>query len=240
LLISEKRPWREVLSVIFVGLGIFIVHFLFQNGYQINLVFPLISLFGSYFGVASYNFILISTERKKFLKLAVTDELTDLYNIRYFKMVLRAECLIAKADEDKKFCVIMTDIDRFKHFNDTYGHQTGDLVLKEISNVIKTSVRSSDVVARYGGEEIIILLRGTVLSGGECAAEKIRRNVANHIVRDKDNICKITLSLGVAVFEPQYDYENEDTIIKRADIALYEAKQKGRNCVSTGKPDEHR
>ncbi|MEW5766139.1 MAG: diguanylate cyclase [bacterium] len=231
LSLSGKRPVREAFSIMSVGVGSFITDFLFfKRGVWIDFSLPLLSLLGSYLGVATYNFIRISLEKQHFFELAVTDELTNLYNIRHFKAVLHTECLMARGDPDKRFCVVMTDIDHFKRFNDTYGHQVGDLVLKEVGKASKASVRSSDVVARYGGEEMIILLRGSALKDGLLVAEKIRKNVEKHLVADENNTYKVTISLGVSTFGLQ---DNEETIIKRADRGLYQAKDSGRNRVET-------
>ncbi len=232
LLISGKKPLRESLLTGLLWFLFFIVSFLcFKSRLWIEISLPSLSLFGSYLIVATYNFVRASIEKKTFFELAVTDELTRLYNIRYFKMILRAECLMARSEANKRFCIVMSDVDHFKHFNDTYGHQIGDLVLKEVASVLRSSVRSSDVVARYGGEEMIILLRGTSLDNAIEVAEKIRKNVETHIVRDENqNTYKVTISLGVASFKSQ---DNENTIIKRADEGLYKAKEEGRNRVCT-------
>ena len=230
LLISEERPLREILSVLSVITIFAAVFFLFKKGIKVGFALPLFSLFASYVVVATYNFARISIERQNFFKLAVTDELTNLYNIRYFKMVLKAECLMARADDSKGFCIIMSDVDHFKHFNDTYGHQVGDLVLKQVAKVLKDSVRTSDVVARYGGEEMIILLRGTFLSNGLIVAEKIRKNIENCQISDEKNTYKVTISLGTACYKAP---EDEDSIINRADSGLYKAKDSGRNRVET-------
>jgi diguanylate cyclase (GGDEF)-like protein len=162
--------------------------------------------------------------------MSVTDGLTGLFNIRYFKMLLETELMTAKSDPNKKFSVIMTDADHFKKFNDTYGHQVGDLVLKSLSTVLKSSVRGMDIVARYGGEEMIILLRGSSLKDGLGIAEKVRRNTESCIVRDEKSSYKVTISVGISTFRPD---DTVDTIVKRADDGLYKAKEGGRNRVAT-------
>jgi diguanylate cyclase (GGDEF)-like protein len=162
--------------------------------------------------------------------MSVTDGLTGLYNIRYFKMLLETEIMFAKMDPHKKFSIIMGDIDHFKHFNDRYGHQVGDLVLKEVGAVLKASVRSLDMVARYGGEEMIILLRGALLKDGLAVAEKIRKNVEGLVIKDERGTYKVTISLGVASFARE---DNVDLIIKKADDSLYRSKETGRNRVSS-------
>lgn len=231
LLIAEERPLREILSIFSVTAVFFIAGFLFKKGIRIGLAVPLLSLFTSYSAVATYNFARISIERKQFFNLAVTDELTGLFNIRYFNMILKAECLMARADPSKIFCIVMCDIDHFKHFNDTYGHQIGDLILGQVAKDLKISLRASDILARYGGEEMITIIRGALLKDGLNVAEKMRKNVENRLIKDGNNVYSVKISLGVAMFNPQND--NEDTVIKRADDALYKAKQAGRNRVET-------
>lgn len=231
LLISGERPIRETLPAIPLGFAFWGISFiLFKKNILFNPSFPLLSFVTSYVSVSTYNFIRISMDKQRFFKLAVTDELTNLYNIRYFKMILQTECLMAKADPIKKFCVIMTDVDHFKRFNDTYGHQVGDLVLKEVAAALRSSVRSSDIVARYGGEEMIILLRSTSLENALLVAEKVRKNVENRKVSDKNNTYNVTISLGVSKFN---SHDTADAIIKRADDGLYKGKENGRNRVET-------
>jgi diguanylate cyclase (GGDEF)-like protein len=228
-LISGEKPLHETLYVILAGMIYFIiVFFLFKNGVALNLSLPLLGLFISYLTVEIYNFVRVSVERKTFLKMSITDGLTGLYNISYFKMLLETEIRLTKYEPSKKFSLIMCDIDHFKSFNDTYGHQIGDLVLKEVANILNNSVRSSDIVARYGGEEMIILLKGSPLNNALAIAEKIKNNMQNHLIKHQDKTYKVTVSLGVSEFEMS---DTLDKIIKRADEGLYKAKESGRNQV---------
>ena len=231
LIITGEKALRESMTTIFIGLGFAVLsYFLFLRSLWIETTLPLLSLFGSYLLIATYDFARVSVEKKNFFKMAITDELTTLYNIRYFRVVLQTECIMARADSHKKFCMVMCDIDHFKKFNDTYGHQVGDFVLKETAAVLKHSVRSSDVVARYGGEEMIILLRGVGLASGMELADKIRQNLQNHKFKDEKNIYSVTISVGVSKFVSN---DTDETIIKRADAALYKAKELGRNRTET-------
>lgn len=230
-LITGEKPLRETLLVFLVAVIYFMAgYLLFRNNIWFDHSFPLLGLFSSYLSVETYNFFRVSTERQKFFKMSVTDGLTGLFNIRYFKMLLETEIQMTKTDPTKKFAIIMSDIDHFKNFNDTYGHQVGDLVIKEVANALKNTVRVSDIVSRYGGEEIIILLRGSSLRDGLNIAEKIRKNVESAVVKDQDNTYKVTISLGVSSFKPE---DNVDTVIKRADDGLYQAKESGRNRTSS-------
>nr|HPL83120.1 diguanylate cyclase [Candidatus Omnitrophota bacterium] len=229
--IFGERPLREDTNVLLVGLLYLLLNLIFfYNHIHIELFTPLFGLALSSLSIGTYNFVRISIERQSFFKMSVTDGLTGLYNIRYFKILLETELNISQIDREKKFAIIMTDVDHFKDFNDTYGHQVGDLVLKEVAMVIKNSVRSSDIVARYGGEEMIVLLRGSSsIEDAGNLAEKIRKNIENTSVKEKNNIHKVTVSLGVSFVKPA---DTIDSIIKRADDGLYKSKTLGRNRVS--------
>ncbi|MEW6101903.1 MAG: diguanylate cyclase [Candidatus Omnitrophota bacterium] len=227
--IFGQRPLRETF---FIGIAAFlfsfIVFLLFKLNMKADFATPLLGLISGYFTVGTYNFVRVSKERQAFFRMSVVDGLTGLYNIRYFKMLLETELMMAKLDPSKNFCIIMSDVDHFKHFNDTYGHQVGDLVLKEVAAALKASLRSSDIVARYGGEEMIVLLRGSPFKDGLMVAEKLRKNIENASIKDQNNSYKVTVSLGVSIFHPGDDV---DMIIKRADEGLYKAKEAGRNRV---------
>jgi len=223
------KPLQEtfyILGLAMVYLGLNFLFFLY--GVILPVAIPLICLFLSYFVIEIYIFYKTAKDRQRFFKMAVTDGLTGLYNVSYFKILLKAELMLTRPDPERSFVLIMCDIDFFKLFNDTFGHQVGDLVLKEISQVIKSSVRSSDVVARYGGEEIIILLRGAKKNTGAIVAEKIRKNVEQCLINQSAQISNITISAGYA--SSQKD-DTVESIIKRADQGLYKAKKAGRNCL---------
>lgn len=231
LFVTGERPLRGVLSVILTAVVFFyVVLLLFKRNFWLDYSMPLFALFASYLSVSTLDFIYVSIERGRFFQLAVTDGLTGLTNIRQFKMVLKDECSAVKAEPGKRFCVVMIDVDHFKEFNDTYGHGEGDLILKGIADVLKGSVRSSDLVARYGGEEMIVLLRNSTLDNAMNVAEKLRENIEKTPLAGKERTYRITISLGVARYRKMDD---EDTISKRADQALYKAKNSGRNCVKT-------
>ena len=231
IFISGEKPLRGVFIVILAGVIFFgAVVYLFGKNCWIDYTLPLLTLVASYLSVATFRFIRVAVERQRFMQLSVTDGLTGLTNIMSFKVTLKSECAQGRITHHHRFCVLMTDIDHFKDFNDTYGHAVGDLVLKELADVLKNSVRAADVVARYGGEEMVILLRNASLDNGMSVAEKIRENVESHVIRDENGTYKATISLGVARFHHQDD---ENMIIKRADAGLYKAKNMGRNRVET-------
>ncbi len=154
--------------------------------------------------------------------LSTVDELTQLYNRRHFNKVFYEETERAK-QLDKPISLIIFDIDHFKKINDTYGHDTGDTVLRQLSKLIKDNVRSMDMVFRIGGEEFAILLVGTPKEMAYSLAEKLRTIVQNFTF---DDVKTLTISLGVASLD---DAMTPEDLFKQADKALYSAKESGRN-----------
>ena len=128
------------------------------------------------------------------------------------------------------FALLMIDIDDFKKINDTYGHQAGDFVLKELARLLKSQLRARDVIARYGGEEFAILLPGITFSQAIRVAERLRRAVEKHLFRYGDEDIPVTISVGVALMRDGLD---ETAIVEKADKALYLAKRSGKNQVKT-------
>lgn len=160
--------------------------------------------------------------------LAATDELTGLYNRRYFNENVTKSLGSAKRHKTP-LSLVMVDIDKFKVVNDTHGHSVGDQVLKMFSDILRGFARAGDVSARWGGEEFIILLTQTSRQGAAAMAERMRGDVEFESLRATS--IPVTISLGVVELE-----EGEDTeaLIKRADQALYRAKNEGRNRVFLG------
>jgi len=160
----------------------------------------------------------------------IKDPLTGLFNRRYLENILTH--IIANAKRrDSKVGFLMLDIDFFKQVNDTYGHDVGDIILKEIAQIIKQSIRESDVPIRFGGEEFLVILTNLKNKDDlKVVAEKLRNNIKAHQFLINDNSISIqkTVSIGGALF-PE-DCEGMDCI-KKADIALYEAKKNGRDQV---------
>ncbi|MEW8030333.1 MAG: GGDEF domain-containing protein [Candidatus Thiodiazotropha sp.] len=125
--------------------------------------------------------------------------------------------------------LLVLDIDFFKKINDHYGHAVGDLVLKEIATTVERTIRSSDALYRYGGEEFVVVLNDTNIAGAQLLAKRIRRNVENLRIKSLKDI-RITLSVGVSAMAEQ---DSPESLFERADAALYQAKQNGRNQVYT-------
>lgn len=162
-------------------------------------------------------------------QLAITDGLTKIYNHRFFQELFEKE--YKRSDRyNTVFSLIMLDIDHFKRVNDTYGHLCGDEILKGLSVLIKSCLRSMDVVARYGGEEFAILLPETNGPEAYQTAERIRRSVEENTFMGNDQGLKITVSQGVATY-PSIDIHDRQEMIAKADSFLYEAKETGRNKV---------
>jgi diguanylate cyclase (GGDEF)-like protein len=161
--------------------------------------------------------------------MASKDSLTDLYNRRFFENIAKNTISVAKRQKTN-FSSLMIDIDKFKNINDTYGHSTGDEVLKSLAGILKKFTRESDVVARFGGEEFVILLPNTDIAGAKIIADKIRLRVEGNQLQINGASINYTISIGVSQFNETID-TLVDTILDRADKALYEAKNAGRNKV---------
>ncbi len=160
------------------------------------------------------------------------DSLTGLFNRRYLEESLVRE--FQRADREKStVCLIMIDIDGFKAFNDTYGHDAGDLLLKKLGEILLSDVRGSDISCRFGGEEFLIVMPGTQLKKGYERAEHLRTNFLSLDIEHLGVKLKATLSIGVAVY-PQHG-DGWEKVLHSADQAMYAAKLAGRNCTRTAK-----
>ncbi len=166
-------------------------------------------------------------------EFANTDGLTQIYNRVFFQNRLQHELEQAR-QLGYEVSVILYDIDNFKRFNDTYGHLFGDIVLKTLAKLVKESIRKDDIVARFGGEEFIVLLPHT---GKELACEKaeeLRKKISELTIRDQSIEASVTVSMGVSTFPTLA--QTELTLINSADEALYVAKKSGKNCVRMANP----
>lgn len=161
-------------------------------------------------------------------ELANTDGLTQVYNRVFFQNCLQNE-LDQALQQGYEVSVILYDIDDFKRFNDTYGHLFGDVVLKKLAHLVRDSIRKDDIVARFGGEEFIILLPHTGKDFACEKAEELRRKISELTIHDKDVTVSVTVSMGVSTFPTLAN--TELTLLNSADEALYEAKNSGKNCV---------
>ncbi len=163
-------------------------------------------------------------------KESLTDPLTGIANRKAFDEAVR-QAVTAREQGDEAVTLLLCDIDHFKTFNDTWGHQTGDQVLRLVASCLSENVKGRDTAARYGGEEFAVLLRGTGVEAATRVAEQIRQTVETKKLVKKstgDILGNITISIGVAQFGPG---EEMETVLRRADACLYGAKQNGRNLV---------
>lgn len=157
------------------------------------------------------------------------DSLTGIYNRRYFNEAMHNE-IIRSERYRAAFCMIMFDIDHFKKINDTYGHDMGDIILRELAAIVQQCVRKSDTLARVGGEEFAVIVPEAKLENALLLAEKIRVKIQENVFADG---IKVTVSLGLTQYKEK---DNENSIYKRADNALYKAKANGRNRIEVEEP----
>ena len=215
-------------GVVFLFISTVLMHYF---NIWIGVILPLLSMAISFTGVYIAKYILKSRDFEYTYALATTDGLTELYNHRYFQ-----EQMIHHVETSKRynseFSLIIIDIDFFKKFNDNYGHQSGDAVLKQVAQVLKKNVRATDIVCRYGGEEMTIILSNTGSKDAKTTAQKICDAVANKPFKLANDIEKnVTISLGVATYPK--DGQTPQDLIKYADACLYKAKENGRNQVGS-------
>lgn len=165
--------------------------------------------------------------RDHFRKASLTDGLTGLFNTRFLHETLKIEIDNAVVNGDT-LSVIMLDVDDFKIYNDTYGHKAGDIVLRRLAHVMRSSARGRDYSCRYGGEEFTVILPATDLDSAAKVAERIRNQFADNPPGIGEDIPGVSVSVGVAQFKLK---ETSDILIGRADKAMYQAKSKGKNRV---------
>ena len=174
----------------------------------------------------------LESANKKLSELSITDSLTGLSNRRDFEKNLNETWDVAKR-KSAYISLIICDIDHFKDVNDTYGHQAGDIVLKNVANILKISLkRSIDFVARYGGEEFVIILFDTDDKGAHELCVNIQHKLQDmdHFIDESISIDPITLSFGINSLIPMTE-NSSDNLFRLADKALYEAKANGRDCI---------
>jgi diguanylate cyclase (GGDEF)-like protein len=165
--------------------------------------------------------------------MAVTDSLTGLFVRRYF-MELAVEELQRSRRHELSCACLLVDLDEFKRKNDTYGHLAGDVVLREVAQLLRRNLREVDLIARLGGEEFVLLLIETGAEHAMAVADRLRQLVELHPIRAYDEVLRQTISMGIAIFPD--DGEELQQLIDRADQALYAAKRAGRNRVLNWSP----
>lgn len=222
-----RRAFYTAAAVIGYTAALFFAFTFF--GMWISAVYPVLAMLVSFLGVTLYNEVILATEGKKYFDLSTMDGLTRLFNISHFKEILDQEIDISSGKrKTPRLCLIMADVDHFKEFNDKYGHQAGDLILKRVAAVFRANTRRHDVVARYGGEEFIMMLPWTEMEDALLIAERIRRRIEGMTLKRHGQKYNITISLGIAILGEE---KTKEELIKKADEALYLAKGAGRNRV---------
>jgi len=171
----------------------------------------------------------INQAMEKMAELSTKDELTDLYNRRYFMESAEREAA-GSARYGLDLSLLMLDLDFFKQINDNHGHPAGDTVLKQTARVLKESIRQYDIACRYGGEEFAVIMPNTRLNGARTFSERLREKIESTTVLYDSKELRFTVSIGLAQFAPEIDKSISD-LIKRADDGLYAAKKQGRNRV---------
>ena len=176
----------------------------------------------------------IAVANARLYELATVDMMTQLKTHNFFQIKLRDNIQKKKDDPEYTFSLIMADIDHFKKFNDTYGHQLGDKILAKVAGVLIRNARGADIPCRYGGEEFSIILVNTKLEASVIYAERVRKAVENTTMENPtdigENILRVTISIGVVEYDMKKD-TCQKALIERCDRALYEAKKAGRNLV---------
>jgi len=175
----------------------------------------------------------LEKKKSELEQLAYYDPLTGLPNRRFF---FDHASLILESSKryGNPLSLLIIDIDHFKKINDTYGHEAGDLVLKSFADILKKTIRQSDLPARLGGEEFVLLMPNTTLQQGKVVAERIRVSFQNSLIVYEEKEIRATLSGGLASFKS--GIENVDDLIRMADEALYKAKELGRNRIAVYEP----
>lgn len=240
---AVRSRWKILSGLIFIFIAGYILYALLhrQNSFasMADLVVP-----GIFFGGAIFVFLVCSLSltttrdlRQMYIleQESITDCLMGIYNRRYLERRLAEEVQRARRYE-LPFSIFLLDIDHFKKINDTYGHEIGDRVLKKLGTVIVDSVREMDVVIRYGGEEILVILPNTEEKNAFELADRLRRKIAstNMVEPDPEKgrpAIYLTVSIGVAGYRLADGWDTDRRMLERADKAMYQAKQHGRNRV---------
>lgn len=223
------------ITVIFIGYKIQPGGFNFEYEFVVALVFVLVIVAFSF--VSNEISLLrkklhsrnteLATAIEKIERMAITDELTGLINRRHMMYMLKKQKSVADRG-GISFCVCFFDIDRFKNINDKMGHHIGDIVLRRFSSEVQSFLRTSDLFARFGGEEFIFMATGVDLEGAKIAADRIRKAIEALRFNDLAPDLTVTVSGGLAQFRCN---EKIESVLSRADQALYLAKKRGRNCI---------
>jgi len=227
--------YHIVKSILFMG-SFFFIEILFANLVPVYAVDPntllmarVLNIFGLLIFSIPFMYYYISSDlevSKQMYSYATKDQLTGLNNRRYMDSIVEYE--YSKRDFDS-LVVVLADIDFFKKINDTYGHHCGDEVLVKVSRTLEKCIRQEDTLARWGGEEFLFFMPGADIENAQVLLQRVRKSIAElSFTCNGVKEIKIALTYGVAQKEKDEDF---GSILARADIALYDGKQKGRDCV---------
>ena len=237
-----RRKWifQSALILVFIpGYLAYTVFFWNRGAGLTDLMVPAVFFFGAWFVWMTISLSLqtaLDIRRVTVLEQeSITDPLIGIYNRRYLERRLKDEFVKAKR-YNHQLSLLLIDIDHFKQVNDTYGHQVGDLVLRYWGGLIQGIVRASDIVTRYGGDEILVITPNISAEAACALAERICRIIGSHdfnlgSLPGKQQVIHITVSIGVAELNPASD--TVEKFLKDADRALYFAKNGGRNCAAS-------
>jgi diguanylate cyclase (GGDEF)-like protein len=239
VVLSKRLPWPAhpsllVLPLVLHGraLGTLILGAKRRHAFG-DPVRPTLEVLASHLAVSLSNARMV----QKLETMATTDGLTGLFNKRAM-LDSAAQKVAAAARFDRKLAVLMTDIDHFKKVNDTYGHDIGDVVIRGLADILKRQKRNTDIVARFGGEEFVVLCEQTDEKGAMLLAERIREELGKTSFRTPKGVLSVTCSIGVATFpEGGRDWES---LFKAADEALYVSKRSGRDRCTAWRPPSSR
>jgi diguanylate cyclase (GGDEF)-like protein len=176
----------------------------------------------------------IKRARHRIMLLSQTDELTGLLNLRAFKLLWKRQ-LHSVRMAVRPFAILMVDLDGLKQINDHFGHAAGNKLIEQVAKTIKACVRETDVVARYGGDEFVIMLPNVDVPQAESCAERIRNRITEAGFDVDGHRVSSTASVGIACFP--YQVQQPESVMDKADAALYRSKQQGRNRVTRYRPD---
>ena len=227
-----SMPVALGLSATVYGLYVIVAHYVMvYRNWWVGIVVPLTVALVAFIGAVIVKYLIKSRDFDYQYKLATTDGLTELYNHRYFQEQMQNQ-VSHSARYNVPLSLILVDIDYFKKFNDTFGHQSGDAVLRQVAFTLKKNVRATDIVCRYGGEEMSIILPNTKYEEAVAIANKLCALVASKACKlSNGKESNVTISLGVASFGEE-DGQVPAAIIESADKRLYNAKENGRNRVN--------
>ena len=227
---SSSAIYASVISLAIYFIYVLAAYYAMRYGnVWFEIIYPLIFSLLAFISTLIVKYLIKSRDFEHQYKLATTDGLTELYNHRYFQEQMKMQVEQAKRYESN-FSLIIIDIDHFKRFNDTFGHQSGDAVLRQVAMTLKRNVRATDIVCRYGGEEMSIILPNIGKDEAYSTAQKICSRVAEKSYKlSNGKESNVTISLGVATYP--FDGTDASSLIECADKKMYSAKNNGRNQV---------